>query len=110
MAAVDEEIEQTRNPDAALMGAGPDRGASIERPGAEQLKSLRPACRARRGTPRPAARSCGRALAAEAAARRIASARRVIRMSTSRLICGQQALFANLLLALELADRGIGPA
>jgi len=40
MAAVDEEIAQTRNRIAALMGAGPDRGIGIERPTALHIKAF----------------------------------------------------------------------
>lgn len=38
LAALDEAIAQTRNQIAALLGAGPDRGLAIARPGASTLK------------------------------------------------------------------------
>src|SRR5271154_5198519 len=40
VAAVDEQIAQTRNRLAALLGAGPDRGTSIARPLPQQLKAF----------------------------------------------------------------------
>jgi NodT family efflux transporter outer membrane factor (OMF) lipoprotein len=40
LAAIDEEIAQTRNALAALLGAGPDRGRAITRPPAASLKAF----------------------------------------------------------------------
>jgi len=111
MAAVDEEIRQTRNRIAALMGAGPDRGASIERPPAEQLKAF--------GLPAElAAELLGRRpdLAAarwraEAAARRIGVARAQFYPNVNlAAYIGQQALFANLLWHSSSQIGGVGPA
>ena len=40
LAAIDEQITDTRNELAALVGAGPDRGASIARPAKAQIKAF----------------------------------------------------------------------
>ena len=40
LAAIDEEIEETRDALAALLGAGPDRGLAIARPPAARLKAF----------------------------------------------------------------------
>jgi len=98
LAALEEEITQARDRIAALMGAGPDRGLSIARPGPEQLKAF--------GLPaRLAADLLGRRpdvvaarWRAEAAAKRIRVARAQFYPNINlAAYVGQQALFANLL-------------
>jgi NodT family efflux transporter outer membrane factor (OMF) lipoprotein len=111
MVALDEEIAQTRNRIADLMGAGPDRGASIAPPAAAQLKAF--------GLPAQlAAELLGRRpdLAAarwraEAAAKRIGVARAQFYPNINlAAYIGQQALFANLLWRSSSQIGGIGPA
>ena len=111
MAAVDEEIAQTRNRIAALMGAGPDRGISIERPAALHIKVL--------GLPEELqAQLLGRRpdvvaarWRAEAAAKRIhvAQAQFYPNINLSAYI-GQQALFASLLFKDSSQIGSVGPA
>jgi NodT family efflux transporter outer membrane factor (OMF) lipoprotein len=111
MAALDEQIAQTRNRIADLMGAGPDRGASIAPPAAAQLKAF--------GLPAQlAAELLGRRpdLAAarwraEAAAKRIGAARAQFYPNINlAAYIGQQALFANLLWRSSSQIGGVGPA
>ena len=111
MAAVDEEIAQTRNRIAALMGAGPDRGIGIERPAASHIKAfgLPGELQAQLLGRRPdivAAR-----WRAEAAAKRIHVARAQFypNINLSAYI-GQQALFANLLFRGSSQIGSVGPA
>ena len=111
LAAVDEEIAQTRNRIAALMGAGPDRGIDIQRPAALHLNAF--------GLPAQLqAQLLGRRpdLAAarwraEAAARRIhvAQAQFYPNINLAAYI-GQQALFANLLFRPSSQIGSVGPA
>jgi NodT family efflux transporter outer membrane factor (OMF) lipoprotein len=111
MAAVDEEIAQTRNRIAALMGAGPDRGISIERPAALQIKAF--------GLPEQLqAQLIGRRpdvvaarWRAEAAAKRIhvAQAQFYPNINLSAYL-GQQALFASLLFKDSSQIASVGPA
>jgi NodT family efflux transporter outer membrane factor (OMF) lipoprotein len=111
LAALDEEIAQTRNRIADLMGTGPDRGASIAPPAAAQLKAF--------GLPAQlAAELLGRRpdLAAarwraEAAAKRIGVARAQFYPNINlAAYIGQQALFANLLWHSSSQIGGAGPA
>jgi NodT family efflux transporter outer membrane factor (OMF) lipoprotein len=111
LAALDEQIAQSRNGIAALMGAGPDRGSSIPRPAAATLKSfgLPPQLAAALIGRRPdliAAR-----WRAEAAANRIGVARAAFypNINLSAYI-GQQALFANLLWRGSSQIGGVEPA
>lgn len=111
MAAVDEEIAQTRNRIAALMGAGPDRGITIERPAALSIKAF--------GLPaKLQAQLLGRRpdivaarWRAEAAAKRIgvAHAQFYPNINLAAYI-GQQALFANLLFRNSSQIGSVGPA
>ncbi len=111
IAALDEQIVQTRNRIAALLGAGPDRGASIERPKSAQLKSfgLPPQLGAELIGRRPdivAAR-----WRAEAAGKRIGVARAQFYPNINlAAYVGQQALFANLLWEPTSQIGSIGPA
>jgi NodT family efflux transporter outer membrane factor (OMF) lipoprotein len=111
LAAVDEEIEQTRNRLAALMGAGPDRGTSIARPSPKKLKVF--------GLPAQlAAELLGRRpdvvaarWRAEAAAKRIGAARAQFYPNINlAAYIGQQALFANLLWKPSSQIGSVGPA
>jgi NodT family efflux transporter outer membrane factor (OMF) lipoprotein len=111
LAAVDEEIAQTRNRIAALMGAGPDRGIGIERPAALHIKAfgLPGELQAQLLGRRPdivAAR-----WRAEAAAKRIHVARAQFypNINLSAYI-GQQALVANLLFRSSSQIGSVGPA
>jgi NodT family efflux transporter outer membrane factor (OMF) lipoprotein len=111
MAAVDEEIAQTRNRIAALMGAGPDRGISIDPPSALHIKAfgLPGELQAQLLGRRPdvvAAR-----WRAQAAAERIhvASAQFYPNINLAAYI-GQQALFANLLFKTSSQIGSVGPA
>jgi NodT family efflux transporter outer membrane factor (OMF) lipoprotein len=111
LAAVDEEIAQTRNRIAALMGAGPDRGIGIERPAVLRIKTF--------GLPEELqAQLLGRRpdvvaarWRAEAAARRIhvAQAQFYPNINVAAYI-GQQALFANLLFKPSSQIGSVGPA
>jgi NodT family efflux transporter outer membrane factor (OMF) lipoprotein len=111
MAAVDEQIAQTRNRIAALMGAGPDRGISIERPAVSHLKSfgLPGELQAQLLGRRPdvvAAR-----WRAEAAAKRIHVARAQFYPNINlSAYLGQQALFASLLFKDSSQIGSVGPA
>jgi NodT family efflux transporter outer membrane factor (OMF) lipoprotein len=111
MAAVDEEIAQTRNRIAALMGAGPDRGISIERPAALHIKAfgLPAQLQAQLLGRRPdvvAAR-----WRAEAAAKRIHVARAQFYPNINlSAYLGQQALFASLLFKDSSQIGSVGPA
>jgi NodT family efflux transporter outer membrane factor (OMF) lipoprotein len=111
MAAVDEEIAQTRNRIAALMGAGPDRGISIDPPSALHIKAF--------GLPEELqAQLLGRRpdvvaarWRAEAAARRIHVARAQFYPNINlAAYIGQQALFANLLFKNSSQIGSVGPA
>jgi NodT family efflux transporter outer membrane factor (OMF) lipoprotein len=111
MAAVDEEIAQTRNRIAALMGAGPDRGIGIERPTALHIKAF--------GLPEELqAQLLGRRpdvvaarWRAEAAAKRIHVARAQFYPNINlAAYIGQQALFANLLFRNSSQIGSVGPA
>jgi NodT family efflux transporter outer membrane factor (OMF) lipoprotein len=111
LAAVDEEIAQTKNRIAALMGAGPDRAMAIERPAAIQVKAF--------GMPTAlAADLLGRRpdvvaarWRAEAAAKRIGAARAQFYPNINlAAYIGQQALFANLLFKGTSQIGGVGPA
>lgn len=111
LAAVDEEIEQTRNRLAALLGAGPDRGTSIVRPQPQPLKGF--------GLPAQlAADLLGRRpdvvaarWRAEAAAKRIGAARAQFYPNINlAAYVGQQALFANLLWKPSSQIGSVGPA
>jgi len=111
VAALDEQIEQTRNRLAALLGAGPDRGLSITRPVSEQLKAF--------GLPSQlAAELIGRRpdlmaarWHAEAAAKRIGVARAQFYPNINlAAYIGQQALFANLLWRGSSQIGGVSPA
>jgi len=111
LAAVDEEIAQTRSRIAALMGAGPDRGIGIERPAALHIKAfgLPGELQAQLLGRRPdivAAR-----WRAEAAAKRIHVARAQFypNINLSAYI-GQQALVANLLFRSSSQIGSVGPA
>jgi NodT family efflux transporter outer membrane factor (OMF) lipoprotein len=111
MAAVDEEIAQTRDRIAALMGAGPDRGMSIKRPAALHIKAF--------GLPEELqAQLLGRRpdvvaarWRAEAAAKRIhvAQAQFYPNINLSAYL-GQQALFASLLFKDSSQIGSVGPA
>ena len=111
MAAVDEEIAQTRHRIAALMGAGPDRGIGIERPAALHIKvfGLPGELQAQLLGRRPdvvAAR-----WRAEAAAKRIHVARAQFYPNINlAAYIGQQALFANLLFKNSSQIGSVGPA
>jgi NodT family efflux transporter outer membrane factor (OMF) lipoprotein len=111
MAAVDEAIAQTRNRIAALLGAGPDRGLTIQRPAVSQLKAfgLPPQLAADLLGRRPdlaAAR-----WRAEAAAKRIGVARAQFYPNINLAAdIGQQALYANLLWKGSSNIGEIGPA
>jgi NodT family efflux transporter outer membrane factor (OMF) lipoprotein len=111
IAALDEQIAQTRNRIAALMGRGPDQGTSIERPAAAQLKAfgLPPELAANLLGRRPdlvAAR-----WHAEAAAKRVGVARAQFYPNINlAAYIGQQALFANLLWHASSQVGSIGPA
>jgi NodT family efflux transporter outer membrane factor (OMF) lipoprotein len=111
MAAVDEEIAQTRNRIAALLGAGPDRGIGIERPAAGHLKSF--------GLPEELqAQLIGRRPDVVAARWRAAAAARRIHVAQAQFYpninlvayIGQQALFANLLFKNTSQIGSVGPA
>src|SRR5271170_141328 len=111
VAAVDEQIAQTRNRIAALMGAGPDRGTSITRPVPQQLKAF--------GLPAQlAAELLGRRpdivaarWRAEAAAKRIGAARAQFYPNINlAAYVGQQALYANLLWKASSQIGSVGPA
>ena len=111
LAAVDEEIAQTRNRIAALMGAGPDRGGAIERPARVQVQAF--------GLPSElAADLIGRRpdvvaarWRAEAAAKRIGAARAQFYPNINlAAYVGQQALFASLLFRNSSEIGGVGPA
>jgi NodT family efflux transporter outer membrane factor (OMF) lipoprotein len=111
LAAVAEEIAQTKNRIAALMGAGPDRAMAIERPAAIQVKAF--------GLPTElAADLLGRRpdvvaarWRAEAAAKRIGAARAQFYPNINlAAYIGQQALFANLLFKGSSQIGGVGPA
>jgi len=111
MAAVDEEIAQTRNRIAALMGAGPDRGIGIERPAVLRIKTF--------GLPEELqAELLGRRpdvvaarWRAEAAAKRIRVARAQFYPNINlAAYIGQQALFANLLFKNSSQIGSVGPA
>lgn len=110
-AALDEQISQTRNRIAALLGQGPDRGVAITRPAVEQLKAfgLPPQLAAALIGRRPdliAAR-----WHAEAAAKRIGAARAQFYPNINlAAYIGQQALFANLLFRNSSQIGGVGPA
>lgn len=111
VAALDEQIAQTRNRIAALLGEGPDRGLAITRPASDQLKAfgLPPQVAAELIGRRPdliAAR-----WRAEAAAKRIGAARAQFYPNINlAAYIGQQALFANLLWRGSSQIGGIGPA
>jgi NodT family efflux transporter outer membrane factor (OMF) lipoprotein len=111
MAAVDEEIAQTRNRIAALMGAGPDRGIDIERPATLRLNAfgLPAQLQAQLLGRRPdlvAAR-----WRAEAAAKRIHVAQAQFYPNINLVAyIGQQALFANLLFKPSSQIGSVGPA
>jgi NodT family efflux transporter outer membrane factor (OMF) lipoprotein len=111
IAALDEQIAQTRNRIAALMGAGPDRGISIARPDSMQLKAfgLPPQLAAELLGRRPdlaAAR-----WRAEAAAKRIGAARAQFYPNINlAAYIGQQALFANLFWHGSSQIGGLSPA
>jgi NodT family efflux transporter outer membrane factor (OMF) lipoprotein len=111
LAALDEDIAQTRNRIAALMGAGPDRGIAIERPAAVQVKAF--------GLPGElAADLLGRRpdvvaarWRAAAAAKRIGAARAQFYPNINlAAYVGQQALFASLLFKQSSQIGGVGPA
>jgi len=111
MAAVDEELAQTKNRIAALLGAGPDRGMAIERPAAVQVRAF--------GLPSElAAELLGRRpdivaarWRAEAAAKRIGVARAQFYPNINlAAYIGQQALFANLLFNSSSQIGSVGPA
>jgi len=111
VAAVDEQIAQTRNRLAALLGAGPDRGTSIARPLPQQLKAF--------GLPAQlAAELLGRRpdivaarWRAEAAAKRIGAARAQFYPNINlAAYVGQQALYANLLWKASSQIGSVGPA
>jgi len=111
MAALDEQIAQTRNRIAALMGAGPDQGTSIERPASARLKAF--------GLPdQLAAQLLGRRpdlvaarWRAEAAAKRIGVARAQFYPNINlAAYVGQQALFANLIWRGSSQIGSVGPA
>jgi NodT family efflux transporter outer membrane factor (OMF) lipoprotein len=111
LAAVDEEIVQTRNRLAALLGAGPDRGTSIARPPSRQLNVF--------GLPTQlAAELLGRRpdvvaarWRAEAAAKRIGAARAQFYPNVNlAAYIGQQAVFANLLWRPSSQIGSVGPA
>ena len=111
MAALDEQIAQTRNRIAALMGAGPDRGMQIERPAAARVKAF--------GLPGQLdAELLGRRpdlvaarWRAEAAAKRIGAARAQFYPNINlAAYVGQQALFANLLFKPSSQIGSVGPA
>jgi len=111
MAALDEEIAQTRNRIAALMGAGPDRGIGIEGPAVSHLKAF--------GLPSQVqAQLLGRRpdivaarWRAEAAAKRIHVARAQFYPNINlAAYIGQQALFANLLFKDNSQIGSVGPA
>ncbi len=111
VAALDEQIAQTRNRLAALLGAGPDRGLSITRPLSEQLKAF--------GLPAHlSAELIGRRpdlmaarWHAEAAAKRIGVARAQFYPNINlAAYIGQQALFANLLWRGSSQIGGVSPA
>jgi len=111
IAGVDEQIAQTRNRIAALMGAGPDRGIGIDRPAALHIKSfgLPGELQAQLLGRRPdvvAAR-----WRAEAAAKRIHVARAQFYPNINlAAYIGQQALFANLLFKDSSQIGSVGPA
>ena len=111
VAALDEQIAQTRNRLAALLGGGPDRGSSIARPASDQLKAF--------GLPAHlAADLIGRRpdlvaarWRAEAAAKRIGVARAQFYPNINlAAYIGQQALFANLLWRSSSQIGGVSPA
>jgi NodT family efflux transporter outer membrane factor (OMF) lipoprotein len=110
-AAIDEEIAQTRNRLAALIGAGPDRGLSIARPSIAALKSfgLPPQLAADLLGRRPdliAAR-----WRAESAANRVGVAHAAFYPNINlAAYVGQQALFANLIWRGSSQIGGVGPA
>jgi NodT family efflux transporter outer membrane factor (OMF) lipoprotein len=111
VAALDEQITQTRNRIAALLGAGPDRGRSIARPAAEQLRAfgLPPQLAAELLGRRPdlaAAR-----WRAQAAAKRIGAARAQFYPNINlAAYVGQQALFAHLFWRGSSQIGSVGPA
>jgi NodT family efflux transporter outer membrane factor (OMF) lipoprotein len=111
LAAIDEEIVQTRDRIAALMGRGPDQGLSIARPADPALQAfgLPPELAASLLGRRPdlsAAR-----WNAEAAARRIGVARAAFYPNINlAAYVGQQALFANLLWRGSSQIGGVEPA
>ena len=111
MAAVDEEIAHTRNRIAALMGAGPDRGISIERPADVHVKTF--------GFPEQLqAELLGRRPDVVAARWRAEAAAKRVRVARARFYpninlaayIGQQALFANLLFDPNSQIGSVGPA
>jgi NodT family efflux transporter outer membrane factor (OMF) lipoprotein len=111
VAALEEQIDQTRDRLAALMGQGPDAGAAISRPGATAMKAF--------GLPTAlAANLLGRRpdisaarWRAEAAAKRVGVARAEFypNVNLSAYI-GQQAVFAHLLLRGSSQIGGVEPA
>jgi NodT family efflux transporter outer membrane factor (OMF) lipoprotein len=111
LAAVDEEIEQTRHRLAALMGAGPDRGLDIARPAALHIKAF--------GLPEELeAQLLGRRPDVVAARWRAAAAAKRIGVARAQFYpninlaayVGQQALFANLLFRNSSQIGSVGPA
>jgi NodT family efflux transporter outer membrane factor (OMF) lipoprotein len=111
LAYIEEQIAQTRDRIAALMGRGPDRGLAVERPPAAQLKpyGLPPELAANLLGRRPdliAAR-----WHAQAAAKRIGAARAQFYPNINlAAYIGQQALFANLLWRASSNIGGVQPA
>jgi NodT family efflux transporter outer membrane factor (OMF) lipoprotein len=111
LAEIDEEIVQTCDRIAALMGSGPDRGLAIARPAGSALQAfgLPPELAASLLGRRPdlsAAR-----WHAEAAARRIGVARAAFYPNINlAAYIGQQALFANLLWRGSSQIGGVEPA
>ena len=109
--AIDEQIAQTRNALAALMGAGPDRGLTIQPPAAATLKGF--------GLPaRLAADLIGRRpdvvaarWRAEAAAKRVGAAKAQFYPDVNLVaFVGQQSLFLRELFATGSDIGQVGPA